>query len=61
MNEKPVKVDIDFNEALRRIAKTPKGVVDDNNQPKQKSLVNKDLKVYNDKEADSSPPPVKPK
>ena len=27
MNEKPVKVDIDFNEALRRIAKTPKGVV----------------------------------
>jgi hypothetical protein len=27
MNEKPVKVDIDFNEALRRIAKTPKGLV----------------------------------
>jgi hypothetical protein len=27
MNEKAVKVDIDFNEALRRIAKTPKGVV----------------------------------
>lgn len=27
MNEKPVKVDIDFNEALRRIAKTPKDVV----------------------------------
>lgn len=27
MNEKPVNVDIDFNEALRRIAKTPKGVV----------------------------------
>ncbi|WP_158592339.1 hypothetical protein [Noviherbaspirillum sedimenti] len=27
MNEKPVKVDIDFHEALRRIAKTPKGVI----------------------------------
>ena len=27
MNEKPVKVDIDTNEALRRIAKTPKGAV----------------------------------
>lgn len=27
MNEKPLKVDIDFNEALRRIAKTPKGLV----------------------------------
>lgn len=27
MNEKPVKVDIDFNEALRRIAKTPKGLI----------------------------------
>jgi hypothetical protein len=27
MNEKPVKVDIDFNEALRRIAKTPKNAV----------------------------------
>lgn len=33
MNEKPVKVDIDFNEALRRIAKTPKGdVVPQDNQ-----------------------------
>jgi hypothetical protein len=27
MNEKPVKVPMDFDEALRRIAKTPKGVV----------------------------------
>ena len=27
MNEKFVKVDIDFNEALRRIANTPKGIV----------------------------------
>jgi hypothetical protein len=33
MNEKPVKVPMDFNEALRRIAKTPKGlVVDDTKQ-----------------------------
>lgn len=29
MNEKPVKVDIDFNEALRRIAKTPNCIVRD--------------------------------
>ena len=27
MNEKPVKVPIDFNEALRRIAKTPKSLI----------------------------------
>ena len=32
MNEKIVKVDIDFNEALRRIAHTPKGVVSRNNE-----------------------------
>ena len=27
MNEKPVKVSMEFNEALRRIAKTPKGLI----------------------------------
>jgi hypothetical protein len=54
MNEKPVKVEIDFNEALRRIAHTPKDVVVEQKKP----LVNKDLKVYNTEEATETPPPA---
>lgn len=45
MNEKPVKVLMDFDEALRRIAKTPKG------DASKKGLVNPDKMVYNHKEA----------
>jgi hypothetical protein len=37
MNEKPVKVDIDFNEALRRIAKTQKSVVIPESEEKKKT------------------------
>lgn len=38
MNEKLVKVDIDFNEALRRIANTPKAVVPETkHEPKKKT------------------------
>jgi hypothetical protein len=35
MNEKPVKVDIDFNEALRRIAVTPKDAIVPPDKPKR--------------------------
>lgn len=35
MNEKPVKVPMDFNEALRRIAKTPKDAVAQKEEPKK--------------------------
>jgi len=35
MNEKPVKVPMDFDEALRRIAKTPKGLVAPQEKPKK--------------------------
>jgi hypothetical protein len=52
MNEKPVKVEIDFNEALRRIAHTPKDAVAERKKP----LVNKDLKVYNAEKAAKKPP-----
>ena len=53
MNEKPVKVPMDFDEALRRIAKTPKGTVVD---PK-KTVVNGDSKVYNGDKGTANPPP----
>jgi hypothetical protein len=56
MNEKPLKVDIGFQEALRRIAKTPKnGIVNE-------KLVNQAPSVYNEKKAAEKPPrPVKNK
>lgn len=36
MNEKPVKVPMDFDEALRRIAKTPKGLIAPEKEVKKK-------------------------
>jgi len=47
MNEKPVKVDINFQEALRRIARAPKDSV------VNKQLVNEDLKNYNQGNSDA--------
>ena len=41
MNEKPVKVPMDFDEALRRIAKTPKSVIADTPAPKEKAAPSK--------------------
>ena len=38
MNEKPVKADIDFNEALRRIAQTPKSAVPIKERPPEKKI-----------------------
>ena len=35
MNEKSVKVDIDFNEALRRIANTPKSIAVPHDEQKE--------------------------
>jgi hypothetical protein len=61
MSKPKEEPDIGFQEALRRIAKTPKGVVVNKKTPAKKSLVYKDLKSYNKMEADESPPPVKPK
>jgi hypothetical protein len=42
MNEKPVKVDIDFNEALRRIANTPKGVIAPEEEQKNEAKAKKE-------------------
>ena len=39
MNEKPVKVDIGFDEALRRIAGTPKGLVMQKKETQRKKTV----------------------
>jgi hypothetical protein len=52
MNKPPAKSGIDFNEALRRIAHTPKDAVIEQKNP----LVNKDLKDYNAKKAAKKPP-----
>lgn len=52
MNEKRVKVEIDFTEALRRIAQTPKGSIT------KKRVVNPKEVVYNDEEAAKKPPPA---
>jgi hypothetical protein len=57
MSEKPVSVKIDFNEALRRIAHTPKEVVKDS----AKKLVNDTPKVYNSEKATAKPPSGKRK
>lgn len=35
MNEKVVKIDIDFNEALRRIANTPKSIAVHHDEQKE--------------------------
>jgi hypothetical protein len=51
MNEKPVKVDIDFNEALRRIAKTPKGLVVPPDNQKEIVEGRQDKDVPNEKAA----------
>lgn len=47
------KPDVGFQEALRRIAKTPKHVVE--------KVVNSEKQSYNEKEgtSSSSPPPIK--
>lgn len=52
MNEKPVKVDIGFNEALRRIAKTPKDAV----LVSDEKLVNAAKRPYNRKKVAAKPP-----
>jgi hypothetical protein len=36
--DKKVKVDVDFNEALRRIAHTPKSVIDKDDDKKKESV-----------------------
>jgi len=51
MNKNPVKPEIDFNEALRRIAHTPKAVVD--------KVVNNKGKRYSDEKAVEKPPRAK--
>lgn len=49
MEEKPEKPDVGFQEALRRIANTPKNVVE--------KVVNAEKRPYNgEKEAEKTPP-----
>lgn len=48
MEEKPEKPEVGFQEALRRIANTPKSVVE--------KVVDKEKHGYNEKEAEKTPP-----